>query len=541
MSDYVVAKYLRLSSEDADLNESGKDESNSIVNQRNLLDAFLHGKPEFADARVLEFCDDGYSGKNFDRPAVKELLNKVRSGEIHCVVVKDLSRFGRDYLTVGNYISRVFPFLGVRFIAVNDNIDSIRQADVDSMETSFKALIYDYYSRDLSRKVRSSKNARAQKGLFISPFAPYGYAKDPADRHHLIVDAEAASTVRRIFQLVSDGKSTAEIARMLNQDHVFTPMLYKKAHGCSRQKWESVGEENFWTKHMVRDIIRDERYTGSLTYGKTARDRVGYAHVVVQEKQDWIVAEHTHEPIITGEEFELAQKMLRAGSSRRGKRNAERPLAGKVRCGVCGHVMERRKRKQPDYHCRMPELTNAFACPTDTVAENDLLCSLAEALRLEATFAVELGKLYDEQRRETSKTAESLRGELAALRELSDALDQQKKALFEEWAQGDISDSSFQAKKEAVNQNKADTADRIKTLEERIDALLNRTTGENEYLSSFARHSCIEEISNEIAADVLHEIRVFPNGRIEIVWNHRAAKERLLAGLSELQKHTQAT
>ena len=147
-----------------------------------------------------------YLTPSFDRPGFQEMIAQVRAGEIQCIIVKDLSRFGRDYLTVGNYISCVFPFLGVRFIAVNDGFDSIRPADIDSLETSFKALIYDLYSRDLSRKVRSAKRFRAQRGDFLSPFAPYGYIKDPADNHRLIIDPEAAETVRRIFRLTADGQ-----------------------------------------------------------------------------------------------------------------------------------------------------------------------------------------------------------------------------------------------------------------------------------------------------------------------------------------------
>ena len=133
-------------------------------------------------------------------PPSRKLIAQVRAGKIQCIVVKDLSRFGRDYLTVGNYISSVFPFLGVRFIAVNDGYDSSRPMDVDSLDTSFKALLYDFYSRDLSRKVRKAKRFRAQRGDFLSPFAPYGYVKDPANKNHLLIDPPAAETVRRIFQ-----------------------------------------------------------------------------------------------------------------------------------------------------------------------------------------------------------------------------------------------------------------------------------------------------------------------------------------------------
>ncbi len=168
----TVARYLRISDEDADTGQAAKTESDSIANQRNLLTEFISRMPEFDGADIIEFCDDGWSGKNFTRPAVREMLEQARQGKIQCIVVKDLSRFGRNYLEVGNYISRVFPFLGIRFIAVNDGFDSIRPMDADSLETSFKTLLYDIYSRDISRKVRSAKKMKAEKGEFLSPFAP---------------------------------------------------------------------------------------------------------------------------------------------------------------------------------------------------------------------------------------------------------------------------------------------------------------------------------------------------------------------------------
>ena len=183
-----TAMYLRISSEDEDLRTGEKNESESISNQRSLLREYVSGHAELAGSEILEFCDDGWSGTNFERPAVKELLEQVKRGQINCILVKDLSRFGRDYLTVGDYISRVFPFLGVRFISVNDGFDSSNPLDIDSLDTSFRTLIYDLYSRDLSRRVKSAKKARAERGAFLSPYAPYGYVKDPEDKNHLLVD-----------------------------------------------------------------------------------------------------------------------------------------------------------------------------------------------------------------------------------------------------------------------------------------------------------------------------------------------------------------
>ena len=356
----ITAKYIRLSSEDDDLGKSGKVESNSVTNQRNLLDAFISRTPELADTSVIEFCDDGWSGKNFERPAVQEMIAQARAGKIQCIVVKDLSRFGRDYLTVGNYISCVFPFLGVRFIAVNDGFDSIRPTDVDSLETSFKALLYDLYSRDLSRKVRSAKKFRAQRGDFLAPFAPYGYVKDPADKARLVIDPEAAETVRRVFHLAASGHSADQIAMALNRETVPTPMLYKRAAGCSRTRWPSIEENNFWTDTAVVKILRDERYFGKNIFGKRIRDRVGHTHTVKVSREDWIAVENTHEGIVTREEFDRAQTAMREFVEHGELKKRDWPLRGKVRCGVCGHAMSYKLGKQMYFYCYTSRYNDSF-------------------------------------------------------------------------------------------------------------------------------------------------------------------------------------
>ena len=248
MSSLTVAKYLRISNEDQDKGQPDKLESNSIANQRNLLTDYICQMPELQGAEVIEFCDDGWSGKNFERPAIKKLLEQVRQGKIQCIIVKDLSRFGRDYLTVGNYLSRVFPFLGVRFIAVNDGFDSACTTDIDSLETSFKTLLYDLYSRDLSRKVKSAKRFQAERGDFLSPFAPYGYVKNPDNHKQLSIDTNAAQVVHRIFEMAAEGYGTIQIAKILNEEQIPTPMQYKRTSNCSRTFWNCVREDNFWER-----------------------------------------------------------------------------------------------------------------------------------------------------------------------------------------------------------------------------------------------------------------------------------------------------
>lgn len=367
----TVAKYLRLSSEDSDLRQSGREESNSIVNQRNLLDAFIDRTPDLSGSKVLEFCDDGWSGKSFERPAIKELLEQTRQGMIHCIIVKDMSRFGRDYLTVGNYISKVFPFLGVRFIAVNDGIDSIRPRDIDSLDTSFKALLYDLYSRDLSRKTRSARRFRAQKGEYLGARPLYGYVKDPERKNHLIIDPPAAEIVRHIFSMVGGGMSIAQTAKTLNQQQIPTPMQYKISAGAF-VNWHCVSKENFWTEAAVLRVIRDEQYTGSTVYGRRYYDIIGQSHSVKVSKKDWIIVPDVHEPIVSREEYDQAQAALKEYK----ERDVVAGTKTKIRCGGCGHAMERHNTKQPYYDCRTLRVTDRFPCPPEKIPEQEIHAAL---------------------------------------------------------------------------------------------------------------------------------------------------------------------
>lgn len=523
-------KIYPLSSEDDDLKSTGKVESNSVTNQRDLLDAFISRTPELADTNVIEFCDDGWSGKNFERPAVREMLAQVREGKIQCIVVKDLSRFGRNYLEVGNYISYVFPFLGVRFIAVNDGFDSIRPTDIDSLETSFKNLLYDFYSRDLSRKVRKAKKFRAQRGDFLSPFAPYGYIKDPADKAHLIIDPEAAETVRRIFRLAADGKETKQIAMLLNRDAVLTPMLYKRAAGCSRATWPSIREDNFWTDKTVAKILRDERYIGTNVFGKRIRDIVGSTHSVKVRRAAWITVENTHKGIVTREEFDRAQAVMRAFMERDEIQKHDWPLRGKVRCGICGLIMDYTTGKQKYFHCRTPGHNATYLCAERT-PESDILAVVSEELHTQALMAVELHRLWEEQHQGRKKDTAAMRKALSELRERHGQLCQQVKGLYESFALGEISKPEYLAAKAAAVQQRDTAAARISELEADMENTGADGNLQNGFVSTFGKYIEVKEITSEIAAEVLNAVHIYPDGRFEITWNFEDELEKVLLDL----------
>lgn len=523
----TVSKYLRISSEDGDLEQFGKVESNSISNQRKLLDTYISRVPEFAGADIVEFCDDGWSGKNFERPAVQDMIAQARQGKIQCILVKDLSRFGRDHLTVDSYICRVFPFLGVRFIAVNDGFDSSRPADVDSLETSFKTLLYDLYSRDLSRKVRSANTFRAKRGEFLAPFAPYGYRKDPEHKNHLIVDPPAAETVRRIFHLTAEGHSSTEIARTLNLEAEPTPMRYKKAAGCSRTRWHSIHEENFWTKETVIHILRDLRYTGVNVYGKRTRDRIGHDHTVRVDHADWITVERAHESIISQDEFDRAQAAMLTYV----KRNlglSDHPLRGKVRCGICGYAMVRSSTKRPAYYCRTAHMTDAYDCTAERIPEEDVLKTVLEYLKIQAFAAVEQGRLWEERRRKQRQDLAAVRKELAALNMAQAQRERQTRELYEAFFTGELSKAAYIARKAAIVKQKEEAAVRIKELEK----IRAEDGQENRFVSSFQKYAEVKELTGEIVEEVLEKVLVFPEGRLEIVWKYRDEYEKLMPAVN---------
>ncbi len=390
-----VAMYLRLSSEDGDLKDTGKAESESISNQRGLLEDFISSRPEFSGWEISEFCDDGWSGKNFDRPDFLRMMEQVKQGQIHCIVVKDLSRFGRDYLVVGNYISRVFPFLGVRFIAVNDGFDSSRPQDIDSLDTSFKTLIYDLYSRELSGKVKSAKRMRAEKRLVSQSLCSVWICERPDNKkkNRLIIDDEAANIVRKIFTLTADGVKPVEIAAMLNRDGVPTPMLYKRAAGCSRDRWPSIHEENFWTQGNIFKILRDERYIGKCVYGKRERDMVGNWHTVKKRKSDWIVVDETHEGIVSKELFRTVASRMKEYKEFVSCNSERNPLRRKVICGTCGFAMSLSNTKNAKYHCRTSHLETGFDCTSEGILQADIHEMVVTLIRTYAAYAVSLEHL----------------------------------------------------------------------------------------------------------------------------------------------------
>lgn len=523
-----VAMYLRLSSEDGDLKDTGKAESESISNQRGLLQNFISSRSEFSGAEISEFCDDGWSGKNFERPDFLRMMEQVKQGQIHCIVVKDLSRFGRDYLVVGNYISRVFPFMGVRFIAVNDGFDSSRPQDIDSLDTSFKTLIYDLYSRELSGKVKNAKRMRAEKGFFLSPFAPYGYVKDPEDKNRLLIDKEAAEVVRRIFAWTIDGVRPTEIAAMLNREGVPTPMLYKRAAGCSRDRWPSIHEENFWTQGNIFKILRDERYIGKCVYGKRERDMVGNWHTVKRSRADWIVVDETHEGIVSKDDFQKVASRMKEYREFVPSVSEKNPLRRKVICGTCGHAMMLSNTKNARYHCRTLHLETEFNCSSEGILQVDVHEMVVTLIRTYAAYAVSLEHLLLLQKERIQAEKKQARRELAILQSRKNQFEKALQDLYEKLIDGTIDKETYLSHKASNQAKMQELSDQM----ERLEKTTQTTTGQGgAFIEKYKEYAELEVLTSEIANDVVKRVTIHKDGGIEIELALRDELEKLLTCL----------
>lgn len=336
----ITALYIRLSLEDVDLDKDKK-ESTSIQNQRLHLSSFLMSHPDVKCGEIKEFVDDGYSGTNFDRPAFQEMLDGIRSGQVKCILVKDFSRLGRNYIKVGNYLEQIFPLMGVRFVSVDDRYDSKgNRGDVPGLDVVFKNIIHDHYSKELSHKVIQVKRNLAQKGLFLSGIPPYGYLKDPQDKYHLVVDPDSAKVVRQIFALALEGEKYSEIARILNQQNIESPAKRLWRLGIRRKtKDKEQIEKLVWHSEAVVRLLQSEVVLGSVTNHRVERKQIGKADIKIVCKEDNIVVPNMHEPIIDQMTFDRVQALMQNNKITKMSEKpvaVRHPLSGIMKCAYCG-------------------------------------------------------------------------------------------------------------------------------------------------------------------------------------------------------------
>lgn len=386
---YYATPYYRVSVDDGVHTVSGRGESNSISNQRRLIEDFVRDKPDILLGE--ERIDDGFSGVNFERPAFKQMMEDIKTGKTNCIIVKDLSRFGRNYIEAGRYIQKIFPYLGVRFIAVNDHYDSICANDMESgIMIPFRNLINDSYSRDLSVKVRSQFELKRRRGEFIGSFAVYGYQKDPKNRNHLVVDPYAASVVRMIFQWRISGMSNEKIADKLNKQGILSPAEYKRSQGLLYKSGFETGRQAVWNPVSVSRILSNPAYLGHIVQGKRVTPNYKVNKRIEKSPDEWVVVKDMHDAVISQDDFQMVQNLIKMDTRISPGKECVNIFSGIVECGDCKNHMirklvsagkdaEGKLKKYPYYICSANKKDNHF-CNSHLISERELEKAVLSAL-----------------------------------------------------------------------------------------------------------------------------------------------------------------
>ncbi len=511
MENKKTAIYIRLSDEDDNVDGILKAESNSVAAQRILIRDYMQRNGLSAPSDALEYVDDGFSGTNFQRPAFRRMMDDAKHGEIGCIIVKDFSRFGRDHLETGNYLERIFPLLGIRFISVNDGFDSEDcMGMTGGMSVALKNIINSMYSRDLSKKVRSAMGTRAAHGEYMGAFAPYGYLKNPENIHQLIPDEKAAEVVRMIFTMAAEGKKKPEIARFLNGQGTPTCMEHFQEIGLKRKSFREK-EKKLWTITTIGDMLKNEVYLGKTVWNKTRQAAVGSKRQVKNDRSEWIIMEGTHEPLVTQELFDMANEKAFT-HEKKNVPNGRKPQPILI-CPYCGRRITLTSWGNA-YRCGQAAISGIAECKTVHVDRERLENAVLSCTR---TMAGMVSEEVSRKKNEWQKTA-VIEEEIGRMESEKKRLSSRKLRLYEDYRSGNITKDKYRNEYE-------NAASRILEIEKRIPELRDGVVQAREQLLHMkGREAEVESLASLETFDkgklatVIDSVQVYSEERIEIVW-----------------------
>ena len=511
-----IAIYLRLSKED----DLIRDESNSITNQRELIMDYIRRDKKLRKLEVIELKDDGYSGKNLNRPGMQQLLEMVRKQQVSCIIVKDMSRFSRDYLVLGQYTEQILPFMGIRFIAINDSYDSSEcEGGVGEIDVAFKALLYDFYSEDLSQKVKSALTVRKEQGKFMNVYAPYGYRKDPDDRHKLVIDPEGAEVVRRIFAEYAEGKGILTIARDLNSDGIDAPAAHiRKRDGRDYFRREAQG--NSWSNFSVSRILRNEVYGGTAVYHKAHNKGVGAGGGIYYPREEWKRIENMYPVLIDEETYHRVREKL-ARNTKAAAHNPAHILKGKIYCGGCGYCMLHTWSGAGSYKCnRRYTLPDSEDC-VSSIRDADLETILLELIREKTQRRIGMQPVLEERAKAYRKRIEKAKKHLRDMEESYRKIDADLFHAYEAYREGLTERETYLQQKETyeamltrLEEKKKLQSESITSMEEE-SPVPERWSPDSEYLQ-------IEKLDRPLIELLIRKVIVYKDHTIEVIWNFKS-------------------
>ena len=504
---YNVAVYSRISREDGD-----RVESESLANQRELIENYVKKQP---DMKIIDYYnDDNYSGTNFNRPGFIRMYNDIKTGKINCVIVKDLSRFGRDYIDVGNYIQKEFPKYNVRFIAINDNVDSdVKQYD---MITPIKNVFNEQYARDISSKIISTFRSKQENGHFMGAFASYGYKKDPNNKYKLIIDDYPASVVKRIFEMFCNGQGKMSIANELNNEGVLCPSEYKKSIGENYTNCHRLRATSYWTYSTIHNILNKEIYAGNMVQHKSNCSKFNYGKTQVN-KDDWIIVKGTHEPIIDKELWETAQSLLKRRTRQMSFNQNVSMFAGFLCCADCGRAMAKitwsGKRR---YVCGTYKRYSKNICTAHNIPEEVLTSIVLEDINQILSKVKNIEKIVEQEKskRMSSCRQTSVKDDISNLKIKLDKIKHLKKSLYEDYKTDLISRDEFIEYKADYDKQEKDITSLISSMSE-VGATKEEVVLESDFIQRLRDYSRIEEIDRTILETFYEKIYIYENKKIK--------------------------
>ena len=519
---WKAALYIRLSRDDGD-----KMESNSVTNQREILKEHLKLHPDIEAYDI--YVDDGWSGTNFDRPGFTRMMEDIYAGKVNCVIVKDLSRFCRNASEGGRYLDNVFVRLRVRFIALNNGIDTASgnmNAATQLISVGVTNVINESIAATTSVNVRGTLNVNRQQGKFIGSFATYGYLKDPEDHHRLIIDEEAAPVVRLIFQKFISGTSILGIAKELNAMGIPNPSTYKKRKGFNYRHPVGARNDGLWPDSSVRKILRNEMYIGNMVQGKNTTVSYKIQQCRAIPKEEWIRVPGTHEPIIDPETFQKAQSLFNRHIRKPPQQNEVHLLSGFVRCAKCGRIMSRKTNRHSYgtyhyYRCVTNNKLKNGACIKRSIRADRIEKAVLTLLQTTVATCVEYEKLLQEVNRSAARKTQSgsLQRMLKAQKAEREKYMRALVDLYPDWKSGLISQEEYLAIKADLNGKVAKLDEAIGNLESTNAQFSRGVDQKNGFLAHFRKYGTITELTRPMLVELVKEIRVHDGDRLEIVLN----------------------
>lgn len=515
----MIVAYMRLSLEDGDVAAGSAEESQSIQSQRACIRQYCrqYCSENPALTNIEEIIDDGYSGTHFERPGIRKLLRLVEERQVDTIIVRDLSRFARNYLEAGHYLEYVFPAYGVRFISINDGYDSaMHNEETAGLHIAVKNLINAMYSKDISRKVKSALDLKKMNGEYVYGTAPYGYKKGMV-KNTIVIDEPAAQVVKRIFSMACEGYTITQIARALNDDGVTTPSVYlSKVRGKYKTR-------SFWTYESVRNILANRIYTGDTVPFKSHVVKIGSDRVKHLPEAEQIVIPQTHEAIISREMFYQARTVIKSNvkSPSQGKSSV---LSSYLVCGCCNNKLTKGKPQNKTFLCASARYNTDSGCADIRCSEAKLTDILIRAIRQQCMMMELHIKVTKSAIKAQKSEADAIRTQMHQQKRLMEAAQAAKMELYESYVAGDCSKEDYLKKKSELNTQEESAKMQLTLLEERQERLTASHASESSLSheeNMVSRYMNLTELDDNLMRELVKKIVVFPDGSVNIVWNFK--------------------